>query len=123
MNESIQKKPEIIVFAGPNGSGKSSLTNALVGIQDCLPVDTVRCTYTTTQLRAGNTNQGEVNFYSSEEFEKRFKERLDKIGCNISPCDFQNINLQTFEDWGESLGIRKTDEYKALELMIKNRKP
>ena len=29
MNESIQKKPEIIVFAGPNGSGKSSLTNWL----------------------------------------------------------------------------------------------
>ena len=52
-------------------------------------------TYTTTEIRAGNTDVAEVYFYSRDEFNKNFKRMLNDVQYPDA-ADFSTMTLETF---------------------------
>ena len=68
-----------VAVVGLENSGKSSVANALIGIP-ALPSASVRCTYTTTEIRADETDHALVEFYTLEEFQQRFTLMLEELG-------------------------------------------
>ena len=68
-----------VAVVGLENSGKSSVANALIGIP-ALPSASVRCTYTTTEIRADEQDHALVEFYTLEEFQQRFRRMLEELG-------------------------------------------
>ena len=60
-----------------------------------LPEYTSRCTYTTTEIRAGDTDVAEVYFYKRDDFNKNFKRMLNDIKYPDA-ADFSTMTLETF---------------------------
>ena len=75
-------------------AGKSTLGNALINSM-VLPEYAARCTYTTTEIRAGDTDVAEVYFYSRDEFNKNFKRMLNDVHYPDA-ADFDTMTLETF---------------------------
>jgi len=75
-------------------AGKSTLGNALINSM-VLPEYAARCTYTTTEIRAGDTDVAEVYFYSRDEFNKNFKRMLNDVHYPDA-ADFSTMTLETF---------------------------
>lgn len=61
-----------------------------------LPEYTARCTYTTTEIRAGNEDIAEIYFYSKEKFEENFQRMLKDIGWEDAES-FADMELRKFE--------------------------
>ena len=99
-----------IAVVGLEKAGKSTLGNALLG-EYILPEYTERCTYTTTEIKAGDSDFGVVDFYSQEEFEGNFQELLRTLefGENIS---YKDLSKEHFEEWWNTNHAEKsTDIY------------
>ena len=91
MFEKLSEGKFTVAVVGLENSGKSTLGNSLIGIPDLLPTDGLRCTFTVTKALAGSKqNEGEVSFYTSDEFNKKFAEAIEKIST-LNP---QNVNYQ-----------------------------
>ncbi len=100
-NKKILKKLEsrefTVAIVGLEKAGKSTLGNALINLM-VLPEYTERCTYTTTEIRSGDTNIAEVYFYSVDEFNKNFHRMLNEIEYPDA-VNFSAMTLDVFEKY------------------------
>ena len=96
------KKGEFeVAVVGLEKAGKSTLGNALLK-NIVLPEYTERCTYTTTEIRAGAEDSGEIFFYSYDKFQNNFNEMLRQIKYD-GKADFSTLDLATFNRFWESM--------------------
>lgn len=97
-NKKILKKLKsrefTVAIVGLEKAGKSTLDNALIKSM-VLPEYEARCTYTTTEIRAGDFDVAEVYFYSRDEFNKNFKRMLNDVQYPDT-ADFDTMTLETF---------------------------
>lgn len=93
--DKLKSREFTVAIVGLEKSGKSTLGNALIKSM-VLPEYTERCTYTTTEIRAGSTDVAEVYFYSREEFNKNFKRMLNEMNYPDA-ADFDTMVLESFE--------------------------
>lgn len=98
----LKSREFAVAVVGLEKAGKSTLGNALIN-SEILPEYTERCTYTTTELRAGDKNEGEVTFYSEEEFTRIFRDMLQSVGYDGS-ADFRTLSPETFARYWEAVG-------------------
>ncbi len=92
-----------VAVVGLENSGKSSVANALIGIP-ALPSASVRCTYTTTEIRSDDHDHALVEFYSLEEFQTRFRQMLEELGfAGEQMEDFTELSPIRFEQVWESI--------------------
>lgn len=98
-NEKILKKLKSREFSvavvGLEKAGKSTLGNSLIHAI-VLPEYTERCTYTTTEIRAGDQDEAEIFFYTRDEFNSNFRKMLKAIGYDGS-ADFESMDFNTFQ--------------------------
>ncbi len=86
-----------VAVVGLENSGKSSVANALIGIP-VLPSASVRCTYTTTEIRADERDRACVEFYPVQEFQERFRALLSELGIpNADVADFSTYPPARFD--------------------------
>ena len=90
-----------VAIVGLEKAGKSTLGNALIKSM-VLPEYAARCTYTTTEIRAGSTDIAEVYFYSRDEFNKNFKRMLNEVRYPDA-ADFFTMTLETFVRYWKSV--------------------
>ena len=98
----LKSREFAVAVVGLEKAGKSTLGNALIN-SEILPEYTERCTYTTTELRAGDRNEAEITFYSVEEFSRIFREMLASVGYT-GTADFRNIKPEDFSRYWEAVG-------------------
>lgn len=99
-----------IAVVGLEKSGKSSFSNALIDL-NILPTDGARCTYTSTCIRPGKNDSADVEFYSSAELNRDFKEKLETVG--IPDAEMYHIDKLSLEKY-EQLFEACPSEKKAL---------
>lgn len=92
-----------VAIVGLEKAGKSTLGNAIIR-QNALPEYTERCTYATTEVRAGQTAEAEITFFSRDEFNKKFHTMMRLIQYKQPFNDFAELSLSGFEAWWESMG-------------------
>lgn len=90
----LKSREFTVAIVGLEKAGKSTLGNALIKSM-VLPEYASRCTYTTTEIRAGNTDVAEVYFYNRDEFNKNFKRMLNDVQYQDT-ADFGTMTLETF---------------------------
>ena len=98
----LRSREFAVAVVGLEKAGKSTLGNALIN-SEILPEYTERCTYTTTELRAGDRNEAEITFYTDEEFSRIFRDMLASVGYNGN-ADFRNITPEDFARYWEAVG-------------------
>lgn len=129
--EKIKRNEFSVSIVGLEKAGKSTLGNALIKSL-VLPEDAQRCTYTTTEIRAGEHDVGEVQFYSREEFNKNFKRMLKELEYpDADKADFFTMTEHAFTTYWEGVEAdptRKTlfhafdgDTVKDIEKMLKGK--
>ena len=91
----LQSREFTVAIVGLEKAGKSTLGNALIKSM-VLPEYSERCTYTTTEIRAGDTDVAEVYFYSRDEFNGIFKRMLANVEYTGAE-DFFNMTLEMFK--------------------------
>lgn len=104
-NEALLKKLQnrdfTVAIVGLEKAGKSTLGNALIQI-DALPAYTERCTYTTTEVRAGNETRAEIEFYSQAEFGDNFNKMLRQLEFP-GTADFSTFSRDVFDRYWKSV--------------------
>lgn len=93
--EKLRLREFTVAVVGLEKAGKSTLANALLKMA-LLPEYTERCTYTTTEIRAGNEDIAEIYFYSKEKFEENFRRMLNDTGWQGDE-NFADLDLRKFE--------------------------
>ncbi len=93
----LQSREFTVAIVGLEKAGKSTLGNALIKSM-VLPEYSARCTYTTTEIRSGDTDVAEVYFYSREEFNKNFKRMLNDVRYPDA-ADFFTMTLEAFQHY------------------------
>ena len=98
-NETLLEKLTLreftVAVVGLEKAGKSTLANVLLNVV-LLPEYTERCTYTTTEIRAGNEDIAEIYFYSKEKFDENFRRLLKDTGWQGDES-FSDLELRKFE--------------------------
>lgn len=85
-----------VAIVGLEKAGKSTVGNALIKSM-VLPEYRARCTYTTTEIRAGDADIAEVYFYSRTEFNENFKRMLRDVQYpDADAADFESMTLDAF---------------------------
>lgn len=100
-----------VAIVGLEKAGKSTLGNALLKINNVLPEYSERCTYTTTEIRSGNEDVGEVFFYTYNEFNDDFKKRLASLKYE-GQADFSTLDESAFNKFWESMKTKSPELYK-----------
>lgn len=77
-----------------------------------LPEYTERCTYTTTEIKAGSKDTGEIIFYSNEEFQQDFQKMMDELGYE-GPVHM-NMSPDAFDRWWETIAEKDRRTYDQL---------
>ena len=94
-----------IAIIGLEKAGKSTFANALMGI-DILPSMDARCTYTSTSIRYGDSDEAEVVFYTREEFARNFTDSLKTMGIeHAENLDFTTLSLSKYQELYNSLPV------------------
>ena len=90
-----------IAIVGLEKAGKSSFANALME-NNLLPTKDARCTFTSTQIEYsgdGQEDSATVSFFTSDEFDNDFKEKLGKLGFpNHERYSFDTLGEKQYED-------------------------
>ena len=97
----LQNREFTVAVVGLEKAGKSTLGDALIKSM-VLPEYSERCTYTTTEIRAGNADIAEIYFYSREEFNKNFKRMLNEVKYSET-VDFFSMTLETFKRYWQAV--------------------
>ncbi len=107
----LQKGEFTVAVVGLEKAGKSTLGNAL--LRDIfLPEYTERCTYTTTEIKAGAEDSGEIVFYSHEEFQRDFQKMLNTIGYEMQAgAAGMDIPIASFNTWWDSMEEKEPDKF------------
>lgn len=104
----LEKGEFTVAIVGLEKAGKSTLGNAL--LKDIfLPEYTERCTYTTTKIKAGTEDSGEIIFYTYEEFNADFQKMMTQIGYEGS-ADMK-LPLDDFNKWWQSMEEKNPDKF------------
>ena len=111
----LQSREFTVAIVGLEKAGKSTLGNALIKSM-VLPEYAERCTYTTTEIRSGDTDVAEVYFYSREEFNKNFKRMLNDVKYPDA-VDFFNMTFEAFNRYWKAV---ETDPDQRGIFMIHN---
>ncbi|MCM1330319.1 MAG: dynamin family protein [Ruminococcus sp.] len=102
--ERLKKKLETnefeIAIVGLEKAGKSTFANALMG-NNILPTKDERCTYTSTSIRYGSYDEATVEFFSRDEFNKDFNQKLAKL---------QIESDMPFDVWTDEMFEKKLSE-------------
>ena len=93
--EKLRLREFTVAVVGLEKAGKSTLANALLKVV-LLPEYTERCTYTTTEIRAGNEDITEIYFYGKEKFDENFRRLLKDTGWSGEET-FDELDLRKFE--------------------------
>lgn len=99
----LKSREFTVAIVGLEKAGKSTLGNALINSM-VLPEYAARCTYTTTEIRAGEIDVAEVYFYSRDEFNKNFKRMLNDVHYPDA-ADFDTMTLETFVRYWKAVEI------------------
>ena len=103
-----------IAIVGLEKAGKSTFANALME-NNLLPTKDLRCTFTSTQIEYSGDDKDDsatVSFYTSDEFDKDFKDKLCKLGFpNYERYSFDTIDEKQYLSIYES---EVSDEKKRL---------
>ncbi|MCM1023126.1 MAG: dynamin family protein [Prevotella sp.] len=94
-----------IAVVGLEKAGKSTFANALME-NNLLPTKDLRCTFTSTQIEYSGDNGDDsavVSFYSTEEFDRDFKDKLCKLG-------FPNYERYSFDTVDENNYLKIYDQ-------------
>lgn len=101
MLHKLESREFKVAVVGLEKAGKSTLGNALIK-SIVLPEYTQRCTYTTTEIRAGEIDEAEVFFYGYEEFNKKLRDMLAEVQYT-GEADLGTINLNAFNAYWASV--------------------
>lgn len=104
----LKKGEFTVAIVGLEKAGKSTLGNALLKNM-ILPEYTERCTYTTTEIRAGSETRGEITFYSREEFQTNFQKMMGKLRYEGSAPI--NMPVETFNRWWDTIADKDPRTY------------
>lgn len=103
-----------IAIVGLEKAGKSTFANALME-NNLLPTKDLRCTFTSTQIEYSGDDKDDsatVSFYTADEFDKDFKDKLCKLGFpNYERYSFDTIDEKQYLNIYES---EVSDEKKRL---------
>ncbi|MBR1579240.1 MAG: dynamin family protein [Selenomonadaceae bacterium] len=97
----LKSKEFTVAIVGLEKAGKSTLGNALIKSL-VLPEYRERCTYTTTEIRAGTVDDAIVSFYSRDEFNDRLKLMFKEIEYP-GAVDFSSLTIAAFEKYWQSI--------------------
>lgn len=111
----LQSREFTVAIVGLEKAGKSTLGNALIKSM-VLPEYSERCTYTTTEIRSGDTDVAEIFFYSRDEFNKNFKRMLNDVRYPDA-VDFFTMTLDAFQTYWRAV---ETDPEQRGIFMIHN---
>ena len=90
----LKNKEFSVAIVGLEKAGKSTLGNAILKLM-VLPEYTERCTYTTTEIRAGKNDIGKIVFYNADEFNNDFISMLKALTYKGNE-DFYSLDLNDF---------------------------
>ena len=104
-----------IAVVGLEKAGKSSFSNALIGL-NALPTADERCTYTSTCVRPverdGDEDYAEVKFYTRQEFDRSFREKLEVLGIpDAQLYNIDNLSLEKYHQLFEGCDDTKKQLY------------
>jgi len=99
--DKLKSREFTVAIVGLEKAGKSTLGNALIKSM-VLPEYASRCTYTTTEIRAGDSDVAEVYFYTRDEFNKNFKRMLNDVQFSEA-ADFFTMTLETFNRYWKAV--------------------
>lgn len=77
-----------IAVVGLEKAGKSTFANAFME-NPLLPTKDERCTFTSTQIKYSDKDSATVSFYTHDEFERDFRDKLEKLGYP----DYENVRF------------------------------
>ena len=94
----LEKKEFEIAVVGLEKAGKSTLANALIQV-NVLPAESLRCTFTKTEIRFGEQTHADVLFYTKDEFDSNFTSLLKDLGYvkGDKACSLSEFNLERFK--------------------------
>ncbi|WP_294160199.1 dynamin family protein [uncultured Selenomonas sp.] len=96
--DKLRSREFTVAIVGLEKAGKSTLGNALIQL-DALPELPERCTFTTTEVRAGNEDKAVIEFYSYEEFNRNFQSMLKDLEFK-GPAEYETFEQASFaEHW------------------------
>ncbi len=109
--QKLEKGEFEIAVIGLEKAGKSSFSNAIMD-NDVLPTADARCTYTATCIKAGEVDHAIVTFFSVEEFNKEFRDKLKLLGVpNTEAYTYNTLSESRYNDIFESLEDNIKDKY------------
>lgn len=109
--QKLEKGEFEIAVIGLEKAGKSSFSNAIMD-NDVLPTADARCTYTATCIKAGEVDHAIVTFFSVEEFNKEFRDKLKLLGVpNTEAYTYNTLSEGRYNDIFESLEDNIKDKY------------
>lgn len=107
----LEQREFEIAVVGLEKAGKSSFSNAILEI-DVLPTADARCTYTSTCIRAGESDRATIRFFSVDEFNGEFRDKLKTMGIeNVSTYTYNTLSKDTYLGLFEALPERDKREY------------
>ena len=107
----LEKGEFEIAVIGLEKAGKSSFSNAIMD-NDVLPTADARCTYTATCIKAGDVDHAIVTFFSVEEFNKAFRDKLNLLGIsNVDTYTYNTLSESMYNSIFERLGDDIKDKY------------
>jgi hypothetical protein len=95
--DKLRSREFTVAVVGLEKAGKSTLGNALIHL-NALPEYTERCTFTTTEVRAGSEDKAEIEFYSYDEFNRNFQGMLKEMGFE-TPAEYATFCVDAFDDY------------------------
>lgn len=111
MLHKLQSREFTVSIVGLEKAGKSTLGNALIHSM-VLPEYAQRCTYTTTEIRSGDSDVAEVYFYSREEFNKNLRRMLSEVKYpGADTVDFSTMTIRAFNDYWQTVKNDPEKEY------------
>lgn len=121
----LRSKEFEIAVVGLEKAGKSTLSNALIRV-NVLPAESERCTFTKTEIRSGNKNCADVEFYSTDEFNKNFASQLKDLG--YKECALNEFSWNDFDRFWKGVEQKDPSKYRDfststvpdIETMAKN---
>ena len=88
-----------VAIVGMEKAGKSTFANALME-NNLLPTKDLRCTFTSTQIEYSGDDKEDsaiVSFYTAQEFDRDFKDKLSKLGIpNSDQYSFDTISESNY---------------------------
>lgn len=100
-----------VAIVGLEKAGKSTFANALMK-SDFLPEAKQRCTFTTTIVESSDRDIAEIEFFSKEEFIKKFDDLLSYI--DFDGAKFDSLTLKDIENHLNTLAEKDERRYEEI---------